>query len=130
MKFDNVSPIVAAARRVELPLGPATVGFLVTYCDPKSPQYMKVRSEVSKPVRKLIEVDALPPIKDREIAVTTFVKACLTGWDGITSDGEDVPYSETAAIDLLTQAPTLFYQLVNEAMDTGNFKPGEGDAKN
>lgn len=130
MKFDNVQPITKETRRVELPLGAAVVGFTVSYCDPRSAEYLRVKSKYSKPYRKLIEVEALPPERDREIVINTFVECCLTGWDGITSNGNPVEYSVEAARDLLTQSPTTFYSLTEEAQELGNFKPTEGDAGN
>lgn len=130
MKFDNVQPITKDTRRVELPLGAAIVGFTVTYCDPRSAEYLRVKSKYSKPYRKLIDVDMLPPAKDREIVVNTFVECCLVGWDGITSEGADVPYSVEAARDLLTQSPTTFYSLTTEAQDLDTFKPSPAAVEN
>lgn len=115
---------------MELPLGAAIVGFTVTYCDPRSAEYLRVKAKYSKPYRKLIDVDRLPPDKDREIVVNTFVECCLTGWDGITSEGKEVPYSVEAARDLLIQSPTTFYSLTTEAQDLDTFKPSAGDTEN
>lgn len=130
MQFDNVKTTKAEAQRIELPLGDKVVGFMVTFCDPRSTSYIRTRDEISRPVRKLIEVKKLPPEKDRAIAVRTFVRECVKGWDGVTSGGETVPFTEDNCVDLLVQSPKLFYDLVDEAGERENFMPGEGDAGN
>lgn len=130
MKFDNVQTIVAEARTIELPLGQAMVTFDVAHCDVRSVDYLRIKQKIGKPLRKLIEIDALPADKDRAIAVRAFVQYCVRGWGKITSDGVAVPYSEDNAVELLTQAPDLFYALISEAQENSNFAPSEEDAKN
>lgn len=130
MKFDNVTATVAEARRIELPFGKGVIGFLAKYTDTRSTSYLRTRTKLSKPYRKLIDAEALPADKDREIAVRVFVREALIGWDGITSDGRPVPFTEDNAVDFLVQAPKVFYDLLDEAGERNNFLPSEDDAKN
>lgn len=130
IKFDNVSPISQEAHAVELPVGKTIVTFNVKYVDVRSIEYSRVRQKVNKPFSKMIEVDALPAAKDRELAITAFVRFSLTGWSGVTSGGEPVPYTEENAVAFLLASPKTFYDLIAEASELDNYKLTEDEAKN
>lgn len=129
-KFDNIDEVSQEARTVELPVGKTTVSFGVKYVDLRGIEYSRVRQKVNKPFSKMIEADALPALKDRELAVTAFVRFALVSWDGVTSNGQPVPFSEEAAIAFLMASPKTFYDLLAEASELDNYKLSGDDEKN
>ncbi len=130
MKFDNVLAVDEAPHPVQLPLGSSVVTFQAKYVDRRSAEYYAIMQKVNKPFQKMIDAGTLPPERDRELAIRSFIRASLTGWDGVMSDGQPVPFTEANCLDLLTQMPTLFYDLLTETMSRDNYLPSEAETKN
>lgn len=118
--------------------------FRCTFFDGKSPEYSKIFRRLTRPVAKLIQHDALPPEKDREIAMRAFIEHSLKDWR--TSDGkhyapeveiEDdegnpvkLTFSVDNAVRLFTAYPQLWHDLIGEAAELNNYKPTDTERKN
>lgn len=103
---------------------------IVRHFDINNVEVLKIRNRLIKPYRKLIEVGALSPEKDRELAVQVFVEAAMMGWRNITVDGEELAFSRDAAIALFLKYPRLYADVVADAADPGQFRLSEETIKN
>ena len=68
-----------------------------------------------------------------EAAIDVFCDTILVGWEGVKKpDGEVVEYSKKAAVNLMTNLPHLYKDLVIDASSLTNFKLKklEDDSKN
>lgn len=119
-----------------------TIEVECVYCDPSSPEYTAAMTRHVAPVRKLAERKLLPPAKDRELAVRTFVEVCLVGWRTVMSpgvyrpeievkDGEWLPFNMENAVRVFTDYPPFYSDVTELARDLANFQNvSEEDRKN
>jgi len=49
---------------------------------------------------------------------------CVMGWTGLNRGGEEVEFSEAAALDLFTRFPWIQAQCDRKAADRSNFTKG------
>ena len=55
--------------------------------------------------------------------VKAFVRNCVKGWNNISNiEGEELPYSNEAALELLVQLPDLVEDLIKFASDNENYR--------
>lgn len=119
----------AEAERVTVMLGGAT--FELRHHDVNGIPYSKTMRELTKPFKRTLAGGAsLPVEKERELSVTAFVKCTLIGWTNLREEdgGDEVPYSEGAAIELLLKYPRLYGDLVAEASDFEQFRRNDAEA--
>lgn len=57
-----------------------------------------------------------------------FVNSCLSGWRGVKANGEELPFSEENAVNLLVDLPDLLDYLFDYAKEMDNFKVDMGNA--
>lgn len=87
-----------------------------------------ISAQVAKPYARLIELKSLPPEKEQEIYITTFVKSCLVDWQGVEIDGKETPYDEKTAIELLMELPDLLGELLLHASKKDDYKVELGNS--
>lgn len=66
-------------------------------------------------------------IEDR-IRAEIFCEVCLKGWKGFKIDGQEVPYSQEKAIEILTAMPDLFNALYGFATNFDHYKADLGNS--
>lgn len=133
MKFDGVTNEATGSlgrKTIELPHGKNVFSFDCSHYDPRSAEYNAILNRNTKPWRRKIDNDTLPPSLNRELTVRSFVEHCIHGWQGVTADSQPVPFSRDACVELLLQVPRLYYELIDETMALDNFRPTDKDIKN
>lgn len=130
-KRDKTRTWIAVDSQFEVELG---------YFSVRSPEYQAVFTKNIMPVRKLAEKNMLPPAKDREIAIKTFVEACCFDWRTVTPDGyrnevefEDgvwLPFTRENAVKVFVALPDLYNEVIDVARELSNFQLTDDERKN
>ncbi len=102
---------------------------LCRYYNPQSPRVSAVAARRTKKFRALINAKALPPEKDREIAIGIFVECAVINWRNIKVNGEEVPFTAENAEKLFHDWPEFHLDVATQAMDMKTFRDDE-DVKN
>jgi hypothetical protein len=85
-------------------------------------------SKYYKPYARQIKNGMLPPEKEREVMVRTFVESSITDWRGIEIDGEEVDFNPAKCIELLISLPDLADTLIEYATSFEHFKVDLGNS--
>lgn len=96
-------------------------------------KYNRRLFEVLKPHRRAIDAGTFDPKLDRQIAIELFVDTVLISWEGVQDrDGNDLPFSRAAAIQLFTDLPDFFVEMRSLAGQASHYRAEirENDAKN
>lgn len=85
-----------------------------------NPKYKEVFSEQAKPYRRQIRSGNLSDEVAERILAKSLAETVLLDWEGLEENGEPLPYSKKAALDLLTNPQykdfrDLVAELGNEA---------------
>lgn len=108
----------------EMPNG---ASFLVSRFGGRNDKLEQVHAKLYKPYAKLIEKNLLSKEKQNEIYRDAFIQACLLDWKGVEIDGEEVPFSQDAAKELLGELPELLDILVENAQNVDSFREDVGN---
>ena len=97
-------------------------------------KFLTMFNKISAPYRRQMDANKLAVEKQTELMCRCMAKHVLLGWEGLTNNGKEIPYSETTALELLTtEGADEFRDLIasyasdNEAFRTQEM---EGQAKN
>lgn len=107
--------------------------FLIAHIAMPDSPYAKRLQALTKPYKQQIENETADNARIREIMVRAFAEKGILGWQGVKDRyGSDLPYSVESAIQLLSELPALFNDLLGVARDYTNFRREEeaADAKN
>jgi hypothetical protein len=107
--------------------------FRIAHMSATNQRYVKVLERESKPFKRMMDLQILPPDLDRKIMINTFCQAILLGWDNVQDiDGKPFPFNATNSVKLMTELPELFFALQREANDIAKFREVqlENEAKN
>lgn len=97
--------------------------FLVARQAKSNKKFAKTMRELSAPYKDQMDRGTLPEEVGEKLMRKAFVKGCLRGWENIQNeDGEAMPFSEEAAIDLFSQLPELFDDLQSQATELANYR--------
>jgi len=99
------------------------VKFLIARFSADSEKVQAATLKYLKPYVRQIQSNQLSAKKRTEISVTTFVHACVIGWEGVTdAEGNLIPFSKENCIELLLELPELFRTLEEYSSDANNYK--------
>lgn len=93
-----------------------------------SSEVKKLNAKYIKPYARQIEKGILPEEVERKLYVRAFVEVSMVDWKGVIADDKEIPYSNDAAIDLFTQLPELFDDIVLVASDFETFREDLGNS--
>lgn len=104
------------------------VEFLVKrYGGANNSKVKEMNAKFVKPFARQLQKGILPQEVERNIYVKTFVHVSMVDWKGVLDgDGNEIPFSIEAAIDLFTQLPELFDDVATIASDFETFKEDLG----
>lgn len=90
--------------------------------------FARTFSRVIKPYRRAMERGTLDPEKSDELMIQVYLESVVLDWEGFTdANGNDIPYSRTAARELFTALPELFNEVVTFASDAAMFQEQQAD---
>jgi len=116
-------------KGIWLEINESTAFLVKRYGGSNSHEISKKLAELSKPYVVLIDKNMLPPEKDKEIVVRSFVETSILDWRGIDIDKEkDVKFTHEAATQLLISLPDLHETLVRYASDAQNYLADMGNS--
>jgi hypothetical protein len=109
--------------------------------------YLAYAERKLKPIRKALDVGAVPPERQRSIMIDVFAKTIILNWEvqikdkkgeitwrpGIEAkDGSILPFNEENVIKTLNILPELFLDIQEQAGTLANFRKSEleEDSKN
>ena len=108
--------------------------FILARMGGRNKEYAKARDkEFSKRDNQQLASKTMPDDVFRPKILRAFIKSVLKGWENVFDEFDSpIPYSQSAATELLTELPDLADILIAEASDEANFKESglEADAKN
>ena len=81
-----------------------------------------------KPYATMIKNGTLPPEKEREVMVATFVSSSITDWKGVEIDGKEEVFDAKICTKLLLNLPDLADTLIEYASNFDNFKEELGNS--
>lgn len=96
-------------------------------------KYKRALENITKPYRRLIEMDQLDNAKADELARSAFIRAILLGWENVQdAKGQNIVYSSDSAMKLFDMLPDLYDDLVSQASKAALFRDEqlESDSKN
>lgn len=96
--------------------------FHCRYFNPASVEVQKVRTKLLEPYRKLVSAGMMPPEREREVSARVFARCALIGWEAVRVGGEEIAYSEDAAVALFVKFDRLFIDLATDATATNMFQ--------
>lgn len=93
----------------------------------KSKKSRKVREDLEKPYKRASKFGtSLPDDVSDEITTHHIAKGIIVDWKGVTTkDGAPLPYSEAAAIQLLTDLPEFRDAVAEIALGLDNYRDEE-----
>ena len=96
-------------------------------------RYGKLLGDRMKPYRRQIENGTLDNQVAEKIMAEVYADAVVLGWENVTgADGQPLPFSREACVQLLLDLPELFRDIQEQATKVANFRAAEleEDAKN
>lgn len=97
-----------------------------------NPEYAAMLTARTKPYMRQMGAGTMDPKQSADILMDVYAATILLDWEGVTEDGEDVPYSRATAKQYLTDFKD-FRKLVNEiagGMETYRVQDLEDAEKN
>lgn len=97
-----------------------------------NPRYRECIKRLSAPYRTAGLASAIPPDVYQQLVREAVAETILVGWEGITTDGQPVPYSNAAALTYCTELKD-FYDFVltaSDSMETFRVQAQETTVKN
>lgn len=91
-----------------------------------NPTYQKILTRLMRPYRSMSR--SIPDDLAEDILIESMVQGLLLGWNGLTEDGVEVPYSREAAKRLLKEYPEFRQAIDQLCSDLENFKAEEAQA--
>lgn len=107
--------------------------FLLARTSRANKKYTEAVRRMSEKYGRQIEAGTLADDVAYELMLKIFCSHVLIGWDGITTpDGDDLPYSVNAAMELMRALPDLYEDLQRNAASREHYlqKQVEEDAGN
>ena len=104
------------------------VAFVIGRYHAKSKTLREAMAKETKPYTKQLQNNTISEEKAFEISVKAFVSGCVRGWKGIVINGEEVPYSEQACVELLMGLPDLFETLQEYASNRKHYLEDLGNS--
>lgn len=116
------------AEGVEVTFPPNKDGTLPTFViaatSKNNQKYAKALEAATKPYRR--NMDAMQPEVAERIYRDVFVKTVLKGWSNVQDkDGNPIPYSREAALDLFEKLPRLYDELNSRAGSIDLFREAQ-----
>ncbi len=96
-------------------------------------RYDKVMDLKTKPYKRMIQADSLDPDLSKQIMREVYAETVILGWNNVQNkEGEFVEFSKKNVIQLMTDLPDLFGDIVSQANKAALFRAAivEGDTKN
>lgn len=98
--------------------------FVVAATSKNNQKYAKALEAATKPYRR--NMDAMQPEVAERIYRDVFVKTVLKGWSNVQDkDGNAIPYSREAALDLFEKLPRLYDELNSRAGSIDLFREAQ-----
>lgn len=89
-------------------------------------KYQKVLRNILKPIKRRLDLGTVSDEEQQAYFKKAFIKGCMKGWKHIQNEkGEEIPFSESNASDLLDQLPHLYDDLVEQSGKHSNYKTEE-----
>lgn len=85
--------------------------------------FMKVFEHESKPHRRMMNVESLDPAVSEKIMRETYAKTVVCGWENVEDrDGNPLEFNHANVIQLFTDLPDLFREIVKSSQDIALFR--------
>lgn len=81
-----------------------------------------ILSQLSKPHINKLTTGTLSKEEDLEIAVRTFVKSSVIGWENVCVDGKPLEFTEDNCVSIFKSFPDLYSEVLKQASEMSNFK--------
>lgn len=95
-----------------------------------NPRYREALRALAKGKERLIQLKAISESELHEMRMRALARGVLLDWEGLTRDGEPLPYSEANVVALLTDLPEFCVQVESCAEDLVAFRrEAEQDAE-
>lgn len=86
-------------------------------------KYQKVIAELSRPHRRSIQSETLPPEKSDALLRKAFARSVVLGWSGVEdAEGKPMDYSEENVEKLFKDLPDLFADVREQANSSALFR--------
>lgn len=109
------------------------IAFYICRMGNSNKKYQKALDAATKPHRRQAQLGTLDNALAESLMMGVFVKTVLKGWENVQrKNGEEIPFSEQAAIELMTMLPDLYEDLQAKASGAAIFREEalEDEAKN
>jgi hypothetical protein len=125
----------ADAEKTGVPIHPdfaPEITFMVARAGGANESFAKEGEKRFRPYRRAIEQGGLDNKIATKLAMELFIDTQLKGWEGISEDGVEYPYTRDNAVKLFTRLPELHIELQRKAQSMATFQRRDldDDAKN
>ena len=102
-------------------------------------RYSKVLDRITKPVRRSIQAETLPPAQVRKLIIQAYAESIVLGWENVDLEAsengpevKDAPFTKENAVRLFTDLPDLFDDVQEQSRKAALFQQDilEVSAKN
>ena len=67
---------------------------------------------------------------NEEVQMSAWAQTCAVSWEGVEGrDGQPLPFSKEAALDLVRSCPSVWDEIKGAAIDSSRFKPDKTDGE-
>lgn len=74
-----------------------------------------------RPYRKQLQKRTMDPGLLDRLTLDVYARHVIKGWEGITSKGQEIPYTVQACIAFFSVVPEMFDEVMEQASDSSNF---------
>lgn len=107
------------AEGVLIPLD-ETTKVLLAYTG--SSKHQKALNKIFRKYRVALQNKMLDIEQQRRIMCEVLAETTVLGWEGMTENGDPIPYSKEAALRLLQEYPVFYTWVTDNAEDLDNFR--------
>lgn len=127
--FDGMAKVQDEGIWVDIKLGTEVTDFRIRVCGPDSERAKQARHDVFNAAARRGKLLRQQPASIIEADRIKEIAGCICGWEGMTHNGEPVPFTKARAVELLTKYRAIYQQVEKVACSRDAFMPAWRERK-